>query len=271
MPFAGFYNETLYDRTTGGVLVSYANTSVTVKNTDGSDAVLYGTKVMTPSNVVANPTKTDDKGNLFFRAAPGEYDLIIHPSGSVPLPAHRVRTSLDPDDVFAYDPVPHIPGMWRQHKSMPALSNITPNLGRQLIMPLWVPRATPIDALGVFVAVAGAAGATIRLGLMRAPVDGWLPDTIMFESVDMASDVTGDKIAPFATTLEKNRVYWLASLSLVATCQPRGWAAAHFSGGGLATNLVNGFGSYYKDGQAALTTVLTATLHWCVDVRVRLA
>lgn len=71
--YAGQYGPEGYETSNGRPA---RNTSVTVVNTDGTIATLYNSK--SKQDVGANPTSTDEFGNLTFFAEPGEYGVVVN-------------------------------------------------------------------------------------------------------------------------------------------------------------------------------------------------
>lgn len=86
---AGIYDEVLWVEV-GGRIETLKNTSVTVKNPDGSNATLYTDA--TGTTTVAQPITSDAKGNLrfFAKVTDAGYDLVYTPPGQAQQ-TYRVR------------------------------------------------------------------------------------------------------------------------------------------------------------------------------------
>lgn len=94
--YAGGYSEDLQDRYGNG----FSNAKVAVQTLVGAAVTLYADRAKTAyvpaSGLAANEIKADDKGNLSFFAEPGNYQIVVTPSGASALPAYPVSVPRDP-------------------------------------------------------------------------------------------------------------------------------------------------------------------------------
>lgn len=94
--FAGRYSEDLQDRYGNG----FRNATVAVQTLIGGAVALYSDRAKTAyvpaSGLSANEIKADDKGNLRFFADPGNYQIVVTPSGGSALTAFPISVLPDP-------------------------------------------------------------------------------------------------------------------------------------------------------------------------------
>lgn len=96
--FAGKYSEDLQDVYGNG----YKNATVAVQTLAGGAATLYLNRLkgayVPASGLAANEIKADARGNLQFFAEPGQYQIVVTPSGGSAKPAYPVTVYPDPMD-----------------------------------------------------------------------------------------------------------------------------------------------------------------------------
>lgn len=94
--YAGRYSEDLQDRYGNG----FRNAKVAVQTLAGAAVTLYAdrgkTAYVPASGLAANEIKADNKGNLQFFADPGNYQIVVTPTGQAALTAHPVSVFKDP-------------------------------------------------------------------------------------------------------------------------------------------------------------------------------
>lgn len=96
--FAGKYSEDLQDPFGNG----YKNATVAVQTLAGAATTLYLNRLkgayVPASGLAANEIKADARGNLQFFAEPGQYQIVVTPSGGSAKPAYPVTVYPDPMD-----------------------------------------------------------------------------------------------------------------------------------------------------------------------------
>lgn len=96
--FAGKYSEDLQDPFGNG----YKNAKVAVQTLAGASTTLYLNRLKSAyvpaSGLAANEIKADARGNLQFFAEPGQYQIVVTPSGGSAKPAYPVTVYPDPMD-----------------------------------------------------------------------------------------------------------------------------------------------------------------------------
>lgn len=101
--YAGRYSEDLQDRYGN----AFGNAKVAVQTLVGGAVTLYADRTKTAyvpaSGLAANEIKADDKGNLRFFADPGNYQIVVTPSGGSALSAFPVSVFPDPLEPTATD------------------------------------------------------------------------------------------------------------------------------------------------------------------------
>jgi hypothetical protein len=101
--YAGRYSEDLQDRYGNG----FRNATVAVQTLIGGAVTLYADRIKTAyvpeAGLDANEIKADDKGNLKFFADPGNYQIVVTPSGGTALTAFPVSVFPDPLEPTATD------------------------------------------------------------------------------------------------------------------------------------------------------------------------
>lgn len=99
--YAGRYSEDLQDRYGNG----FRNAKVAVQTLAGGAVTLYAdrdkTAYVPAAGLAANEIKADNKGNLKFFAAPGNYQIVVTPSGGSTLVAWPVSVFPDPLELGA--------------------------------------------------------------------------------------------------------------------------------------------------------------------------
>lgn len=98
--YAGRYSEDLQDRYGN----AFRNALVAVQTLAGAAVTLYAdrdkTAYVPASGLAANEIKADDKGNLRFFADPGNYQIVVTPTGGsaqTPIPVSVFPDPLEPD------------------------------------------------------------------------------------------------------------------------------------------------------------------------------
>lgn len=101
--YAGKYSEDLQDRYGNG----FANAKVAVQTLVGGVVTLYADRAKTAyvpaSGLATNEIRADTKGNLTFFADPGNYQIVVTPSGGVAQTPISASVLLDPNEPIAMD------------------------------------------------------------------------------------------------------------------------------------------------------------------------
>lgn len=96
--FAGKYSEDLQDVYGNG----YKNATVAVQTLAGTATTLYLNRLkaayVPASGLAANEIKADERGNLQFFAEPGQYQIVVTPSGGSAKSPYPVTVYPDPMD-----------------------------------------------------------------------------------------------------------------------------------------------------------------------------
>jgi hypothetical protein len=122
-------------------------------------------------------------------------------------------------------------------------------VNRLYAAPFFCPVDATFDQLGLQVAVAGAAGATVRMGIYAASDIDRLPSTLLLDAGTVDASVTGFRFAPISQVLGRG-TYWLAGASNDDTVQ----VLANQSPG-----LTAFAGHLYTDGTGPLTILNRVT------------
>jgi hypothetical protein len=129
------------------------------------------------------------------------------------------------------------PGLWYTGTDRPlaADKSITTEL---LCHPIMFNHDVTIDRIGMYVSTAGAASATLRMGIYNSRADG-LPGTVLLDAGTVETGTTsGQKLITVSQALRAGVVYWLAYSCSAADV--KGWGSAETPNSGYDLGRVEG-------------------------------
>lgn len=106
-------------------------------------------------------------------------------------------------------------GWYRAPGDGPVGSNYTVAVGSAIFVPFVLAKTTTFDRLGVDVAVAGAAGAVVRLGIFANNTDGE-PGTLIIDAGTVDVTTTGGKVTTAFSQSLSPGLYWFCAVGQVA-------------------------------------------------------
>lgn len=109
-----------------------------------------------------------------------------------------------------------LPTLWC---AAPCSTTLALTLNTLYLAPLWIDRSIAIDSLAVSVTTAGAAGATVRLGIYEDDGRGY-PGVLRVDAGTVSSTAIGAPAAAVAETLTAG-LYWIGMVAQSVTCTVR--------------------------------------------------
>jgi hypothetical protein len=148
-------------------------------------------------------------------------------------------------------------GRYHAPPSATVTTTIYASNGFSRALPVWFPRATAIDRIGIEVTLAGEAGSVIRLGAWASDTTTGLPNALLYDFGTVPGDTTTWTPITVAVTLGPGVVWLSDSAQAAVTTRPTvrtisTYAFPHLAGGATHQTTAQNFALPFASTTGAL-------------------